>query len=89
MRKLPKIVLSCVCIVFFAAMIGFRIWKTADASPTANNSQHNSMNDSNSGTDSIKITTQDGRELTIMNPSILGDLLNADDVEFWYKNQIF
>lgn len=84
MRKLPKIVLSCVCIVLFAAMIGFGIWKMTDASPTANNSQHNNMDDSNGGTDSIKITTQDGSELTIMNPSMLGDLLNADDVEFWF-----
>lgn len=83
MRKLSKIVLSCICIVFFTAIIGFGIWKMTDASPTANNSQHNTMEDSNGGTDSIKITMQDGRELTLMNPSMLGDLLNADNVEFW------
>lgn len=98
MGKMSKIMLACVSAVFFIAVIGFGIWKMADASSAANKGQHNivkrafhdsgpgvSANDSNDGTDSIKITTQDGIELTLMNPSMLGDLLNADNVDFWFS----
>lgn len=98
MGKMFKIMLACVSAVFFTAVIGFGIWKMTDASPAAENGQHSSVkrafhdadlgvgaNDSSGETDSIKITTQDGIELTIMNPSMLGDLLDADNVEFGFS----
>ena len=98
MGKKFKIMLVCVSAVFFIASIGLGIWKIADASSSTSNGQHNSVkrafddfdmgvgaNDSNGGMDSIKITTQDGTELTLMNPSMLGDLLNADNVEFGWS----
>ena len=99
MKKIFKIMLACANAVFFIAVIGLGIWKIADASSSTNNGQHSSVkrafcdsdigvsaNDSNGGTGSIKITTQDGIELTLMNPAMLGDLLNADYVEFSFTN---
>lgn len=88
MKKLTKLMPACICVVFIAAVIGLGIWKMTYTSPAADSSIHNTesetggnIDNTNNGTDSIKITTSDGTELILMNPPMLGD--NPDAYEWW------
>ena len=69
MGKLSKIILSCACTVFAIAIIGFCVWKITNT-PSAASSQNNSMDITDSETDSIKITAPDGSEFIIVNPPV-------------------
>ena len=69
MGKLSKIILSCACTVFAIAIIGFCVWKIT-YTPSAASSQNNSMDITDSETDSIKITAPDGSEFIIVNPPV-------------------
>ena len=98
MRKLPKIILSFACAVFVIAVIGFGIWRMTCASPAAAGSQNSSVDKMQSGTrsrqdssmdsrtPSIKITTPDGSELTIVNPPVQDSYPDIENIEWGITN---
>ena len=83
MGKLSKIILSCACTVFAIAIIGFCVWKIT-YTPSAASSQNNSMDITDSETDSIKITAPDGSEFIIVNPPVPKNDSNTNSYE-WSK----
>ena len=94
MGKLPKIMLSCACAVFVIAIIGFGIWRMTYTSPAADSSQNSSVDNMYSGTGSnqdsrtgsIKITTPDGSELTIVNPPVQDNYSDIENIEWGITN---
>nr|WP_300859103.1 hypothetical protein [uncultured Acetatifactor sp.] len=85
MGKLSKIILSCACTVFAIAIIGFCVWKIT-YTPSAASSQNNSMDITDSETDSIKITAPDGSEFIIVNPPVPNSDPNLNSYEWGITN---
>lgn len=85
MKKMFKIVLSGVCAIAIAVLLGFGVWRMTCTPPIAVSNAIINRNDTDNATDRKEITMPDGSVCTIENWSMFSDYLGGDDIDFVWQ----